>query len=226
MDATEAVSEGAEDAAPRLTRRQLSAAATRDRIVEATIRCMANYGPGGVTIERITIEAGVSRGLARHHFGTKRQLLLEAFQRLADEQRAAFRGEDPATEADPVAALRAAIAATFRDALAAPARAHAWFGFWQAALGDAAVRGVNERVYAEERERYIDLFEAAARQQDLDIDCREAGTALCALVDGAWNELLMDAADFGVDHALALCDHYIDMVLERGRAGRESRNAG
>jgi len=214
----------AASAGPRPNKRQLSAAASKEKLIEATILCMANYGPAGVSIEKITDAAGVSRGLVRHHFGSKRRLLLEAFQRLADEQRTAF-GGDLATDGDPTAALRAAVATSFRDELAAPERSHAWFGFWQAALGDPDLREINERVYAEERERYSELFSEAARQQGLDIDSREAGTGLVALADGAWSELLMAAADFSVDDALALCDHYIDMILERGRAER-GRPAG
>lgn len=207
-------------------KRQLSAAATKDKLIEATILCMANYGPAGVSIERITAAAGVSRGLVRHHFGNKRQLLLEAFRRLADEQRAAFSGGDAATDGDAVATLRTAMVTSFRDALAAPARAHAWFGFWQAALGDPALREINARVYVEERERYSELFRAAAQERDLVIDAREAGRGLVALADGAWNELVMDTTDLDIDEALALCNHYVDMVLEQGRAGRESCSAG
>ena len=150
-------------AEPRPNKRQLSAAASKDRLIEATILCMASYGPAGVSIERITDAAGVSRGLVRHHFGSKRQLLLEAFQRLADEERAAF-AAGPAMDDDPVATLRTIVATDFREELAAPERAHAWFGFWQAALGDPELREINERVYAEERERYGELFREAARR--------------------------------------------------------------
>lgn len=196
-------------------KRQLSAAASRERLIEATILCMAKHGLAGATVEKITEAAGLSRGLVRHHFGSKRHLLVEAFQRLADEQRTTFTSE-PAVDEDPVATLRAIIATEFREELAAPERAHAWFGFWQAALSDPDLRRINERVYGEERERYGELFRAAALRFDLDIDCREAGNGLVALVDGAWNELLMASADFSVDDALALCDHYIDMVLGRG----------
>ncbi|HEX5643674.1 MAG TPA: TetR family transcriptional regulator C-terminal domain-containing protein [Thermoleophilia bacterium] len=205
-------------------RRQLSAAASKDRLIEATILCMANYGPAGVSIERITDAAGVSRGLVRHHFGSKRQLLLEAFQRLADGERRAF-SAGPAEDDDPVATLRAIVATEFREELAAPERAHAWFGFWQAALGDPDLKEINELVYAEERERYSELFREAARRQGLDIDPRRAGIGLVALADGAWIELLMAATDFSVDEALAVCDEYIDMILERGRSGR-GRAAG
>ncbi len=185
---------------------------------------MANYGPAGVSIERITDAAGVSRGLVRHHFGSKRQLLLEAFRRLADEERAAF-AAGPAEDDDPVATLRTIIATEFRKELAAPERAHAWFGFWQAALGDPELRETNERVYAEERERYAELFREAARREGLTIDPRKAGIGLVALADGAWTELLMAPTDFSVDDALALCDDYIDMVLQQGRADR-GRSAG
>jgi AcrR family transcriptional regulator len=204
---------------PRQNRRQVSAAASKDKLIEATILCMANYGPAGVSIERITDAAGVSRGLVRHHFGGKRQLLLEAFQRLADGQRAAFTA-DPAEDGDPVATLRAIVATDFREELAAPERAHAWFGFWQAALGDPDLKEINERVYAEERERYSGLFREAARRQGLDIDPRKAGIGLVALADGAWIELLMAATDFTIEDALALCDDYIDTVLRQGRADR------
>ena len=204
------------------TKRQLNAAATRDRIIEATILCMANYGPAGASVEKITDAAGVSRGLVRHHFGSKNQLLLEAFERLADEMRQAFSGEDPNAGADPIEALRIAIANEFRVTTAAPVRAHAWFGFWQAALGDPALQEVNDRVYAEERERFSELFREAAVRRNLSIDHREAGIALVALVDGAWNELLMRTADFGIDDAQTLCNHFIDMVVGQGRAVGEA----
>jgi AcrR family transcriptional regulator len=202
-----------------LTQRQVNAAATRDRLIEATITCMANYGPAGVTLERVTETAGVSRGLVRHHFGTKRTLVLEAFRRLADEQRAALMSA-ATPGGDAVAMLRSTIARSFRDALAAPARAHAWFGFWQAALGDPTLREINERAYMEERERYTELFRAAAEERQLVLDETEAGRGLVALADGIWNELVMDSTDLTPEEALTLCDHYIDMVLERGRRDR------
>ena len=208
------------------TRRERDGAKSKDKLIEATISCMASYGPAGVSVERITVAAGVSRGLVRHHFGSKRVLLLEAFRRLTDEYRAAFSARDPAAGGEPVAELRAAVAAGFRDAAAAPERAHAWFGFWQAALGDPDLREINVRVYADERRRYAELFGAAARERDLALDPHEAGIGLVALTDGAWSELLMDAVDFSVDDAVALCDGYIDMMLERGRLRRDGARPG
>ncbi|MBN2205496.1 MAG: TetR family transcriptional regulator C-terminal domain-containing protein [Thermoleophilia bacterium] len=201
-------------------RRSPNPVANRDKLIEATIRCIATYGPAGATVERITDLAGLSRGLVRHHFGSKQRLLFEAFARLADEMRAAFASADPAEEPDPVGALRTAIANELEQTVASPQRARAWFGFWLAAMSDADLREANERLYTEERERFSELFRVAAQQQGLEIDHTEAGIGLVALVDGAWNELLMEGARFGLDNAYALCDHYIDMVLRQGRDGR------
>ncbi len=208
----------------RQTRRSPDPVGARDKLIEATIHCIATYGPAGATVERITDLAGLSRGLVRHHFGGKQALVRAAFARLADEMRAAFQG-DGSEEPDPVAAMRTAIRNEFEDALASPTRAHAWFGFWQAAMGDPEIRRANEELYSEERERFTELFRRTAQQRGLRIDHREAAIGLVALADGAWNELLMEAGDFGLDDAYALCDHYVDMVLEQGRADRERPSA-
>lgn len=225
MKASGVTSDPAEKRVANTTQRQLDAAATRDSLIQAAIVCMAHYGHAGVTLQRVTDTAGVSRGLVRHHFGNKQKLLLEAFQRLTDEQRSAFAAGDASDEGDAVATLRTAIVTSFQDAIASPTRMHAWFGFWQAALTDPALRKVNERLYTDERVRYTELFRAAAQQLDLVIDERVAGRGLQALADGVWNQLVIDATDFRVEDALALCNDYIDMVFERGRATQGSHAA-
>jgi AcrR family transcriptional regulator len=51
------------------------------RIVEAMRRSVAQHGTAGSTFERVSREAGVSRGLLHYYFGTKEQLLVEAVRR-------------------------------------------------------------------------------------------------------------------------------------------------
>jgi AcrR family transcriptional regulator len=48
------------------------------RIVEAMRRSVAQHGTAASTFERVSREAGVSRGLLHYYFGTKEQLLVEA----------------------------------------------------------------------------------------------------------------------------------------------------
>jgi AcrR family transcriptional regulator len=51
------------------------------RIVEAMRRSVAQRGTAGATFDRVSREAGVSRGLLHYYFGTKEQLLVEAVRR-------------------------------------------------------------------------------------------------------------------------------------------------
>ncbi len=51
------------------------------RIVEAMRSSVARRGTAGSTFDRVSREAGVSRGLLHYYFGTKEQLLVEAVRR-------------------------------------------------------------------------------------------------------------------------------------------------
>jgi TetR/AcrR family transcriptional regulator, regulator of biofilm formation and stress response len=55
----------------------------RDRIVEATIDCIAEHGVAGTSHRRVAALADVPLGSMTYHFGTMDDLLLEAFTRFA-----------------------------------------------------------------------------------------------------------------------------------------------
>jgi AcrR family transcriptional regulator len=194
-----------------ITSRRQQAEARRHELIEATIGSIAEYGIAGASIERISRAAGVSRGLIRHYFGSKRQLLVEAFQQLGDEfhEIVTVQGDG----LDPEAELRQIMTRTFSAPLFSPERLHAWFGFWHAAKSTPELRLVNERIYAEERGRYRELLGAAAHARGITIDVERTGNALAALADGVWLELLVDPDGFGPADAITICNDFIDMVL-------------
>ncbi len=51
------------------------------RIIDAMRQSVARRGTAGSTFDRVSREAGVSRGLLHYYFGTKEQLLVEAVRR-------------------------------------------------------------------------------------------------------------------------------------------------
>ena len=51
------------------------------RIIDAMRHSVARRGAAGSTFDRVSREAGVSRGLLHYYFGTKEQLLVEAVRR-------------------------------------------------------------------------------------------------------------------------------------------------
>lgn len=54
------------------------AAATRGRILDATIDCLIEMGYAGTTTTAVQDRAGVSRGALMHHFPSKHDLLIDA----------------------------------------------------------------------------------------------------------------------------------------------------
>jgi AcrR family transcriptional regulator len=78
---------------PRRTQAERRAA-TRGRLLEATVECLAERGYPGTTTIEVARRAGLSRGAQLHHFGTKAELVTAAIEhlhgRLLDEFRMAM----------------------------------------------------------------------------------------------------------------------------------------
>ncbi|MFI9204847.1 TetR/AcrR family transcriptional regulator [Streptomyces sp. NPDC053048] len=64
---------------------------TRQRLLEAAITCLAEYGWAGSTVAVVAERAGVSRGAAQHHFPTREDLFTAAVEYVAEERSAALR---------------------------------------------------------------------------------------------------------------------------------------
>src|SRR3954447_11030065 len=75
----------------------------RERLLEATISCLVEYGYAGTTVTRIADRAGVTRGAQVHHYRTKDDLVTAAVRHLAGKSAAFGWGElARAIEADDV----------------------------------------------------------------------------------------------------------------------------
>jgi len=73
--------------APRQRRTQEERSnATRERLLDATVDCLIEYGYTGTTVARIAERAGVTRGAQVHHYPTKADLVLAALRHLATKQ--------------------------------------------------------------------------------------------------------------------------------------------
>ncbi|MFC7306327.1 TetR/AcrR family transcriptional regulator [Streptomyces monticola] len=66
--------------------------ATRQRLLEAAVACLAEHGWTGSTVTVVAERAGVSRGAAQHHFPTREDLFTAAVEYVAEERSTALRG--------------------------------------------------------------------------------------------------------------------------------------
>ncbi|MFE7611447.1 TetR/AcrR family transcriptional regulator [Streptomyces celluloflavus] len=63
--------------------------ATRRRLLEAAISCLADHGWSGSTVSVVAERAGVSRGAAQHHFRTREDLFTAAVEHVAEMRQGA-----------------------------------------------------------------------------------------------------------------------------------------
>lgn len=69
-----------------VNKRDLQRERTRQRLLDATLRCLVEHGFASTTTQRIQVEAHVSRGALLYHFESKSSLLVAAIHHLADRR--------------------------------------------------------------------------------------------------------------------------------------------
>jgi AcrR family transcriptional regulator len=117
--------------------RQDRSRATRERLLQTAVDCLAELGWAGTTMTVVAERAGVSRGSAQYHFRTREELVTAAVEHLSEVRLTQMRREAarlPAGEAHTEAVLRILVrlytGPLFRAALQ----------LWVAASADAALR--------------------------------------------------------------------------------------
>ena len=188
----------------------------RARLVEATIASVAHDGLAGASVEKITHRAGVSRGLVRHYYGAKINLLADAFQKLADDFRQML-GMDLPAEADSDEAaelrLRKAILPMFERLEPVPDRQYAWFGFWALARSEPQIEALNHALYEEIVTYLGGLISDVASRRGRDVDAAAASRGLAAMMEGAWVHCIIGVEGMSVGEAQRLSLSYVSRLL-------------
>jgi len=188
----------------------------RARLVEATISSIAQDGLAGASIEKITRRAGVSRGLVRHYFGAKSNLLAEAFQKLAQDYREMLgMDQSDSLESDRAAELRLrrSILPMFDRLAPAPDRQYAWFGFWALARSEPQIELLNHALYEEIVAYLGGQIADVATRRGRDVDAAAAGRGLAAMMEGAWVHNIIGVEGMTVPEAQRLSLDYVARLL-------------
>jgi len=88
--------------APARLPQQDRSRATRARLLEAAIECLAELGYQASTVTVVAEHAGVSRGAAQHHFPTREALFTAALEHVAIERGIELQRELEAMPGEPV----------------------------------------------------------------------------------------------------------------------------
>ena len=181
--------------------------ARRTELATAVWRVASRDGLGAVTMRRVAAEAGWSTGALAHYFADKEELLLFAFETVAD--RVGKRIVRAAEQVrDPLELLRAQLVEGLPLDAERRAEVRVWFAFLGLAETQPQLARAGRDAYRHWRERVAKTLAAARRQGLVDdsIDLDREAAALIALVDGLAIQASFDARAVSAERQLEILD--------------------
>jgi AcrR family transcriptional regulator len=192
-------------------------AVRREALVEATLRCLKQFGHEGVSVRRISAAAGVSIGLINHHFPSKSGLIAETYETIALSLLESIRHQAENKAVSPRDRLSNFFLASFAPEILDPQLFNVWLVFWSMVAHSAEIRAVHFSTYG----KYRSVLESLLSQL---VDSgaappfrlRPAAIALSALLDGFWVELSLSPTVFKPRDAIALCEDWVNALCAGG----------
>ena len=185
----------------------------RQKLIEATRKCLAERGASAVSVRAICRIAGVSPGLLTHYFAGKEDLVVETYRQLAHylaEQIARSVAETPG---GPEAKLRAFVIANFEPPTLDRETLAVWLSFWSMIRTSPRMAALHRDIYAEFRRHLAELVEQVADAGGNRVDGRLAGLALSALLDGLWLEWCLDPSAYTPAEATIIALGWVDGLI-------------
>ncbi|MEZ5913555.1 MAG: TetR/AcrR family transcriptional regulator [Paracoccaceae bacterium] len=179
---------------------RLSGEERRAMLIEAGLVCMARGGIQEFTVDRICAEAGVSRGLIIHHFGSMNALLTAVYTAIYESSTTLTR-----SLAQGETRLSALLDAFFapevfnRDAYAI------WLTLWSQIAISAELRAEHRVQYARYVADVADAIGEVAQAAGRQIDGEALARTLICLVDGLGVQHCIEPASMPAGDAKALC---------------------
>jgi AcrR family transcriptional regulator len=157
---------------------------TRQRILEAAVRRIAQEGIDGVRIARIAMDARVSAGLVHYHFASRDALLAEAIDYSYD-----LAGDVRTIDPDEVTGAPARLAAMIEQCLPLPGAQRddwmLWVELWLRAARNPDLRPTAARLYERLHEWFADEIAAGVAAGELEAtDPHRTADLVLALLDG------------------------------------------
>lgn len=199
--------------------RRAPASVRRESLIEATLRCLREYGHDGVSVRRISAAAGVSVGLINHHFPGKASLIAAAYESLSVSLLRSISDHAGGPDRPPRDHLHQFFVAWFAPDKIDPKLFQVWIVFWSMVGHSTEMR----RVYDETNRFYRSTLEALlSRLGDHEpvppFNVSLAATGLSALLDGLWTEASLRDSNFDPGAAIALCDDWVAALCSGGFA--------
>jgi AcrR family transcriptional regulator len=184
--------------------------ARRAELAAAVWRLASRAGLDFLTMRRVAAEAGWSTGALAHYFDDKEELLVFAFQTVADRVGRRIVKAAEHTR-DPLELVRTQLVEGLAIDSERRAEVRVWFAFLGLAESQPRLAKAGRDAYRLWRERVAKTLAAAQRQGLVDdgVDPKRAAAALVALVDGIAIQATFDPRAVSAERQLELLDDHL-----------------
>jgi AcrR family transcriptional regulator len=194
----------------------------RDQIVRATIRCLAREGYAGLTMKKVSREAGVSQGILHYYFADKQAILVAALETVMADLDRRVAAAQARSGREARARLRALIRASLETALEAREMWVVFVEFWGEMMHDPRLRAVNAELYGRLRR----LIGAVVRQgiragRYRRVNVTAAAAVILGLLDGVSLQLTFDPEASTLRDAARFCEEALHRYLQAAPGRRE-----
>ena len=184
--------------------------ARRAELAAAVWRLASRDGLDSLTMRRVAAEAGWSTGALAHYFDDKEELLVFAFQTVADRVGRRIVKAAEHTR-DPLELVRTQLVEGLAIDSERRAEVRVWFAFLGLAETQPRLAKAGRDAYRLWRERVAKTLAAAQRQGLVDnaVDPKREAAALIALVDGIAIQATFDPRAVSAERQLELLDDHL-----------------
>jgi AcrR family transcriptional regulator len=198
-------------AQPKFARQ--SAEARREMLIEAGLACLARDGILGFTIDRICIEAKISRGLITHHFKSIEGLLAAAYETMYGKALAVIERAGTSANAKPEARLVEIIDAMFSREFFNRESLNIWLALWGEIANNPALLKVHRKQYGRYRADIERALMDVANDRGLKIDASFVAMMFVSLVDGLGLEWCIEPKLLSAKAAREACFKLLESIL-------------
>lgn len=187
-----------DEAKPRKAR--LSPADRRALLEEAARACMARGGIREFTVDKVVAEAGVSRGLITHHFGSMDGLLVAVYTRMYREWLTVMEAPRPG-----LSRIEAMVEALVSPELFSRDVLNIWLTLWGEIANNPVLREAHRKLYGDYRGGIVAALKEAAAANGREIDAEPVAAAFICLIDGFGVQRCVEPALLTEADARAAC---------------------
>ena len=184
----------------------------KQQIIDATLDCIDQLGLSQTTLASIAKKAAVSQGIVVFHFETKERLLESALKHLSNEYSNCWQSAIQSAGNDPLNRLKALVKSTFSPGICNRKKISIWYAFW----GEARSRPKYQQVCGQKDREFSDTLLSICiqleAQQYARLPALTASLSIEGMIDGLWQNFLLDKAGFKRQQAITAINDLIEII--------------